>query len=416
MPQVTGRIRYAFAIAVLASVYVAAARAGLMMDAVGGFATLVWPPSGLGLAALLIFGKRLWPGILIGAFAANLLTGAPVLAALGIAAGNTLEAVLAVYALRRIPEFEIALERVVDVIGLIVLAAGLSTMVAATIGVTSLYLGGIVSLAKYGETWRAWWLGDLIGDLLVAPLILVWATGPRLLVTRRRLLEASALGMSVIAASLLIFAGAPGRGTGIFAQAYMFFPLLIWAALRFGQRGAVSTAFIVSAIAVAGTAMGHGPFVGPVLHESLYALQTFVGVAAATLLVTGASISERRRAEEEMRLAHARAAQRQSRQGGFFGGDESRAAHPAERDIRIRGVDVTGRGRIADRQAAPIADADSNQRAAFVVPRRGCAQLRPNRGRTTPRRHSDDTRSRGGGDTRSHSPARSAKKGACLLV
>jgi signal transduction histidine kinase len=314
----TNRLRYVLAIAALAIVYVVAARAGLMMDAVAGFATLVWPPSGLALAALLIFGKRLWPGVFIGAFAANLLTGAPVLVAVGIATGNTLEAVLAVYALRRIPEFEIALERVVDVIGLIVLAAGLSTMAAATIGVTSLYLGGIVSLPQYAETWRAWWLGDLIGDLVVAPLLLVWASAPRLLVTRRHLLEASALGVSVIAASLLIFAGAPGRGTGIFAQAYMFFPLLIWGALRFGQRGAVSMAFVVSAIAVAGTAMGHGPFVRPALHESLFALQAFVGVAAATLLVTGASISERRRAEEKMRLAHARAAEANHAKADFL--------------------------------------------------------------------------------------------------
>ena len=301
--------RYALGIAILASVYVVAARAGLMMDAVAGFATLVWPPSGLALAALLIFGKRLWPGILIGAFAVNLLNGAPVLVALGIAAGNTLEAVLAVYALRHISGFEVSLQRVVDVIGLIVLAAGLSTTVAATIGVTSLYLGGIVSLPQYAETWRAWWLGDVIGDLLVAPVLLVWASAHRKLGTPRRWFEPLALGASVIATSVLIFGGPPGPGSRVFAQAYMFFPLLIWAALRFEQRGAVSTAFIVSVIAVAGTAMGHGPFVRPVLHESLFALQTFMGVAAATFLVMGASISERRRAEDEMRLAHARTAQ-----------------------------------------------------------------------------------------------------------
>jgi signal transduction histidine kinase len=89
----------------------------------------------------------------------------------------------------------------------------------------------------------------------------------------------------------------------------MFFPLLIWAALRFGQRGAITTAFTVSVIAVWGTALGHGPFVRPALHQSLIALQAFMGVAAATFLVLGASISERRRAEEEMRLAHARAAE-----------------------------------------------------------------------------------------------------------
>ena len=304
-----GRVRYALAIAALAIVYVVAARAGLMMDAVGGFATLVWPPSGLALAALLIFGPRLWPGVLAGAVIANLLTGAPVLVALGIGVGNTLEAVLAVYALRRIPGFSASLERLSDVVGLIVLAAGLSTMVSATIGVTCLHLGGIVSGAQLGETWRAWWLGDLIADLVVAPVLLVWASGPRSLGDRKRRLEAGALGIAVVAVSLLIFVWQPGMptATGRYFQAYLFFPLLIWAALRFGQRGAVSTAFVVSVIAVWGTALGHGPFVRPALHQSLIVLQTFMGVATATFLVLGASIAERRRAEVEVRLARARA-------------------------------------------------------------------------------------------------------------
>jgi signal transduction histidine kinase len=305
----TSRPRYALAVVALAVVYIVAARAGLMMDAVAGFATLVWPPTGLALAALLVLGHRLWPGVFLGAFVANLLTGAPVLVALGIGVGNTLEAVIAVYALRRIPGFQVSLERLADVIGLIVLAAGLSTMVSATVGVISLYLGGIISSAQVAETWRAWWLGDLIGDLLVAPVFLVWASGPRKLGDPKRRLEALALGISVIGASVLIFGGAAGppTATGKFAQAYMFFPLMIWAALRFGQRGAVSMAFIVSVIAVWGTALGHGPFVRPELYLSLIALQTFMGIAAATFLVLGASISERRRAEHEMELAHARA-------------------------------------------------------------------------------------------------------------
>jgi len=307
--QAAIRIRHAFAIALLAAVYVVAARAGLMLDAVAGFATLVWPPSGLALAALLLFGTGLWPGVFVGAFLANLITGAPVPVAIGIGIGNTLEAVLAVYALRQIVDFQVALERITDVIGLIVLAAGLSTMVSATIGVASLHFGGIVAGAQLAETWRAWWLGDLIADLVFAPVLLVWARGRRRLDDSTRRLDAIALGIAVVAVSLLIFAGSArsGTATGKFAQAYLFFPLLIWAAIRFGQRGAVSTAFIVSVIAIWGTAMGHGPFVRPALHQSLTLLQTFMGVAAATVLVLGASISERRRAEIEMRLARGRA-------------------------------------------------------------------------------------------------------------
>jgi len=122
----------------------------------------------------MIGGLRLWPGVFVGAFAANVLTDAPVAVALGIGAGNSLEAVAGAYALTRIPGFRLSLDRLVDVFVFIGLAALLSTAISATVGVTSLYLGGIVAPGHAGETWRAWWLGDVIGALLVTPLLLTW--------------------------------------------------------------------------------------------------------------------------------------------------------------------------------------------------------------------------------------------------
>jgi signal transduction histidine kinase len=335
-----------------------------MLDAVAGFATLVWAPSGLALATLLILGPGLWPGVFIGAFLANLLTGAPAIVALGIGAGNTLEPVLAVYALRQIPGFQVSLERLADVIGLIVLAAGLSTMVSATIGVTSLYLGGIASSGQLGDTWRAWWLGDLIGDLLVAPFLLVWAGGPQKRDDPKRPVETLALAIAVIAASLLIFGGAAGipTSTGKFAQAYMFFPLLIWAAIRFGQRGGITTAFTVSVIAIWGTALGHGPFVRPALHQSLIALQAFMGIATATFLVLGASISERRRAEEEMQLAHTRAAEANRAKAEFLAVMSHELRTPLNAisgyvDMLSLGVD----GALSDKQRSSLTRIQLNQ-------------------------------------------------------
>jgi signal transduction histidine kinase len=297
------RLAYLAAVVGLAAVYFVAARLGLMVDAVAGFATLVWPPTGIALAALVMLGYRVWPGVFIGAFVANLSTGAPLLAALGIGVGNTLEAVVGTYALRWIPGFRPSLDRLRDVGGLIVLAAGLSTMVSATIGVSSLYLAGIASPDQVGTAWQAWWLGDLIGDLVVAPVLLVWATTPRIRLTAHRVLEAAALVASLLAVNLFIFGGPAGSDIA-FRRAYIVFPLLIWAALRFGQHGAVSTTLLTSLMAVWGTASGRGPFAQPVLHEALLALQTFVGIAAATFLVLGASIVERRQAEERLRSAH----------------------------------------------------------------------------------------------------------------
>jgi signal transduction histidine kinase len=294
---------YVGQVAGVAILYVAAARAGLMLDAVSGFASLVWAPTGIALAVVLLMGRRIWPGIFVGAFVANAITGAPLLAASGIAIGNTLEAVIGAYALKRVPGFQLRLDCLRDVFALIVFAALLSTMISATIGVASLRFAGLAAPQNLAQTWGTWWIGDAIGALLVAPLILVWVTTPRTRLPARRLLEAAVLVIGVLVASLVVFIVSVSRGGGPLGQAYVFFPLLMWAAIRFGQRGAVTATAIVSAIAIAGTVLGRGPFIQPTLHDSLLALQAFMGITAATFLVLGASISERKRSAEQLRLA-----------------------------------------------------------------------------------------------------------------
>jgi signal transduction histidine kinase len=294
---------YIAQVAVVAIAYIVAALAGLRLDAVSGFASLVWPPTGIALAAVLLAGTRIWPGIFIGALVANSLTGAPLLAASGVAAGNTLEAVLGAWALRRVPGFRLDLYGLRDVLALIVFAATMSTLVSATIGVASLYLAGLVAPHRLVETWQTWWVGDAIGALLVAPVILVWAKRPRVFLSGSRLAEAGLLTLALLVASLLIFIVPVARDGGPLGQAYEFFPLLMWAAIRFGQRGAVTATLLVSAVAIAGTVLQHGPFLRPTLHESLLALQAFMGITGATFLVLGASVSERERAREQLRQA-----------------------------------------------------------------------------------------------------------------
>jgi signal transduction histidine kinase len=289
--------------AALAVVYLLAARMGLELGTVSGFATLVWPPTGIAIAALLLGGYRLWPGIFIGALAANVWNGAPVTVGLGIATGNTLEALVAVYLLHRLPDFRVSLDRVRDAVGLVVLAAALAPVLSATIGTATLELAGLVPAGQLGEHWRAWWLGDAIGALLIAPAILVWASKPTF-TSAPRLLEAGALGALVVLASIFVFVIPEQGNSGLFSQSYVFFPLLIWAAIRFGQHGAVSTTLLVSIIAVWGTAIGKGPFVDSTLHASLFALQTYMGVTAATFLILGASTAERDRVRNDLSIAH----------------------------------------------------------------------------------------------------------------
>src|SRR5262249_22040199 len=169
----------------LCAIYYATARFGLSLDAVHGFATAVWPPTGIALAALVLYGYGLWPGIALGAFLVNLSSGAPVLVACGMALGNTLEAVVGTVLLKRVVGFRPSLDRLQDVLGLILLAAGLSTLISATIGVTSGWLGGIIPAVTYGKAWRTWWLGDALGDLVMAPLLFVWSRDGRISLPRR---------------------------------------------------------------------------------------------------------------------------------------------------------------------------------------------------------------------------------------
>jgi signal transduction histidine kinase len=275
--------------------YVGVAKLGLRLDAVSGFATLVWAPTGLSLAALLLFGYELAPGILLGALAVNAWTGASVPVALGIAAGNTLEAILGAYVLRRWAGFRSTFGRLRHVIGLIA-AATASTFVSATIGVVSLRLGGIISATDVWRTFRTWWVGDMLGDLVVAPLLLVWATTHDLKVPLRRPLEAVLLGAFVASASILVFFGGFAGVAYPVEFSYVLFPLFTWAALRFQLRGATLITLLASVLSIWATLRGSGPFVRETPTESLFALQTFMGCAGFTSLVTAGAISDRARA------------------------------------------------------------------------------------------------------------------------
>jgi len=285
----------ALGIVLLFLAYFITARLGLLMDAVSGFATLVWPPSGIALAALLLFGTRLWPGILAGALCVNLVIGASLPVALTIASGNTLEALAGTWLLRRMVRFDARLERIDDVLALVLLAAVGSTAISAAVGLLSLRLGGTVAAAMSWPTFRAWWFGDMLGDLVIAPLLLVWISRPAPPRRRFQAPEAVALAGLLMGCSLMVF----GRDSGesaLLRLPYLIFPPLLWAAVRFAQHGAVSATFVVSAAAIAGTTIGYGPFVRGTLAESLLHLQIFLAVAAATALTVAAAIAERSRA------------------------------------------------------------------------------------------------------------------------
>lgn len=277
--------------------YYLTARFGLSLDAVSGFATLIWPPSGLALAATILWGPAVLPAVFFAAFAINWQTGAPWLSALGIACGNTLEPCVGAFILSKWASFDGQLARLRDALWLLVGAATTSTAISATAGVMSLSLGGIVSPGQVRSTWTAWWVGDMLGVLVVAPLVLTWAsTAFRRNFSWSNLAEAFAGLAILVGVCELVFPNALGTSGTVSHSptAFLFFPLVVWSAIRFGQMGGTLTTLFIATVAVWGTYQGRGPFVSVDIGRSLLILQLFMGILATTSLVVGAVATESR--------------------------------------------------------------------------------------------------------------------------
>ena len=287
----------ALELALLFVLYAATARLGLSFDALGGIATTVWPPTGIALVALSLRGLGLWPAIAAAAFAVNATAGIPLWSAAIIAVGNTLEAVAGAALLRR-AGFDSRLERLRDVYLLVGVAALGSTMISATFGLLAALLSHLRPADGYGALWAVWWVGDSLGDLLIAPLIFAWASASRLSRHPLRWLEGAVLAVSLALVSATVFRHdfAWAAIHGLVRGTYPTVPLLIWAALRFEQRGVTSALLLVSVIAVSGAVSGNGIFGTESPHERLLLVQGYTAVTAVSMLTLAAALAERRAA------------------------------------------------------------------------------------------------------------------------
>ena len=277
-----------------AAVYLVAARLGLLLAFQHTNVSPVWPPTGVALAAVLVAGSRVWPGITIGAFLANYTTGLSFPVAAFISAGNTLEAIFGGYLVRRFTQNEDPFETASNAFKFL-LACCLCTIVSATIGTSAVHFGGFSLGASFLYLWWNWWVGDTVGAIVITPLIYSWSKKLSFPWSSRRFLEAFALLLLLLVVGFIVFGGWFRIGGPL---VYATVPLVVWAAFRFQQRGASGSIFLLSTIAVLGTTKGHGPFYEESLNESLLILQTFMGVVAATALPVAAVVTERKRAEE----------------------------------------------------------------------------------------------------------------------
>jgi len=284
----------------LAAVYFVAGKLGLKMAFLHRSASPVWPPTGIALAALLVFGYRLWPGVWLGAFLVNITTAGSVLTTIGIAAGNTLEAVLGAWLVERFANGRHAFDRAGDILRYVLAAPILSTMVSATFGVTSLAVGGYAPWFQYGPIWGTWWLGDAVSALIIAPFLLICCAHPLPRWDRRQISEAILILAVLLVVGILGFSGPFADLLNRYPR-FLLYPAMLLAAYRFEQRGAISAAFIVSVVAVWGTQHGFGPFASTNRNESLVLLQAYLSTLTLTNLVLGAIVFENRQHESALR-------------------------------------------------------------------------------------------------------------------
>ncbi|MFO1488471.1 MAG: PAS domain S-box protein [Verrucomicrobiota bacterium] len=292
------------AILILAAVYFGTAWFGLSLASINASASPVWPPSGIALIALLLFGHRLWPGIFIGAFAANILTQGTVLTSLGIATGNSLEALAGAWLINRFAGGRHAFEHASHIFSFLFFAM-VSTAISATVGVVSLVLGGFVAWPHYLPVWTTWWLGDLTGVTVVVPLLLIWQSAPAMRWNRRRAMEILAILGVVLLIGVLSFNDPLHPMLGRYMR-FLLYPAALWAAYRFGQFGAINAVLVIAVVATWGTCHGTGPFVIPDGNQSLLLLQAYLGTFTITNLVLGALVSERARTETVLRESNDR--------------------------------------------------------------------------------------------------------------
>jgi signal transduction histidine kinase len=289
-------LRYLAGVVLLAAAYYGAAKVGQTLRYTASVSA-IWPPVGLGIATLYLWGIRWWPGVLLGELVVNaelLLEDStfPIGSLLGQQTGNMAEIIVGALLLRRLIGPNAPMDRVEQVGGMLV-ALGLATAISATAGTISMVAGGVVDESDATVFWRTWWLGDTSGGLVVLPLMLAWARNPIGAWRRIRTWEGAAVIAAVTALGIVAV-------STVEPITYMVFPALIWAAFRFGPPGATLSIAITAAVAIGVTANDVGPFSEqPIDHRTL-STQLYIAVAALTTLFLSVVVSERERSAREL--------------------------------------------------------------------------------------------------------------------
>lgn len=290
--------------ALLALAYMVAGLIGLRFATVHEVVSPVWPAAGVAIAALLRFGTSLAPAVAVGGFFTNFLSGASAPVALSNGFANMLETLAVVWLVRRWVGPSLTGRRLREIPGLVA-AVGTGCTVAAAVGATTLWIAGSAPAGQWPALWFTWWVGDVVGALVVLPALVHWWDGAGVR-SPSRATEMVALNVVLLGVAFAVFLTPPSSMP--VSIPYVLFPPVTWAAWRFGPRGAAHTSALVVAIATVATASDLGPFAAGEWSVNVLALQLFVFVLTTTALVVGAATAEQEDAARALATSDARQA------------------------------------------------------------------------------------------------------------
>jgi PAS domain S-box-containing protein len=279
--------------------YLVAARLGYLCAFPDQQAAVVWPPAGVALAVVVLWGWRALPSVAAGSLIAQTIVGAPLAFSLLATSGDVFQCALAVWLLRQ-AAFHHDLARTRDVVSLVGLGMGLAMMAGATVGAGALWLFDLADGAPFTSLWWRWWLANGMGVLLATPLVLAWAPGTSDSRPRARRLERHLTLAAVVIVSSLVFLGLVGRHMQ-FSLLFTTFPLLLWMGLRHPLRPTTLAIVVTAAISIAGTVTSRSVFSSPELSIRLVILWGYTGTITIMTLLLSAAVNETERADETLR-------------------------------------------------------------------------------------------------------------------
>jgi diguanylate cyclase (GGDEF)-like protein len=285
-------IVFLFKILLITGAYYLSAKLGLQFAFLKGNVTLIWPPSGIGLAAILLMGPGAIPGIMLGAFSATYSTGASFFFSLVTAIGNPLAAIVPFFLIKRFGPFRPQLDDLKSVLSLLLYGALVGPLFSATIGSAGILLSNMGIWSNILETWFKWWLGDAMGVIVFSPLLLTWLSQSISKFRKIRILEGSLIFGLILLVEHLVFGG-KFHSEIAYSLSYLVFPLKIWAAMRLDSRGVSAINLAAVSISVWGTVNGYGPFINSTLQSSLIFLSSTITIFITTLILS-AAVTERR--------------------------------------------------------------------------------------------------------------------------